>query len=182
MTHLLEDVSRIGRSLCVLIVVLAAAASVASAQQPTFRDPLADKLAGDWVMAGTIAGQQITHDVHAEWVLNHQYVLLHEISREKDKAGRPQYEAMVYVGWYEPMKQYSAVWLDVWGGAAAQSIGYAPPGGKSMPFLFKGPDDTFHTTFTYDEASDSWSWQMDNDKDGKLSPFARVKLVRAAAH
>jgi hypothetical protein len=162
-----------------VFMILLALCSAAFAQQPTFHDPLADKLTGNWVLTGTIGGKQTTHDVHAEWALNHQYVQLHEISREKDKENQPQYEAMVYIGWYAVTKQYCAVWLDVWGGAAVQSIGYATPSGDSMPFLFKGPEDTFHNTFTYDGATDTWTWQMDNDKDGKLSPFARVKLARA---
>jgi hypothetical protein len=180
--HLMTGVSGICRSrktICVFVLLLAGFCGAAFAQQPTFHDPLADKLTGDWVLTGTIGGKQTTHDIHAEWVLKHQFVLLHEISREKDNHNQPQYEALIYVGWDEVTKQYCVIWIDVWGGASVQTIGYAKPSGKSMPFLFKGPDDVFHTTFTYDDASDIWTWQMDSEKDGKFSPFARVNLTRA---
>jgi hypothetical protein len=85
---------------------------------------------------------------------------------------------MIYVGWYEPMKQYVIVWLDVWGGASPESVGYAQPGGNSMPFLFKGAGDVTHTTFTYNDANDTWTWQIDTETGGKYKPFARVTLTR----
>lgn len=162
----------------VVIALVILLTGLAPAQQPTFRDPLADKLTGDWVLSGTIAGKQTTHDIHAAWVLNHQFVLIHEVSREKNEKGEPQYEAMVYVGFDEKSKQYAIFWIDIWGGASPQSIGYAKPEPNRMPFLFKGADDTFHTTFIYDDKSDTWEWQMDSEKDGKFTPFARVKLKR----
>src|SRR5579872_4632366 len=43
---------------------------LAFGQQPTFHDPLLDHLAGNWVLQGTIAGKETTHDVEAAWVLN----------------------------------------------------------------------------------------------------------------
>jgi len=64
-------------------------------QQPTFHDQLLDHLPGNWVLQGTIAGKDTTHDVTAEWVLGHQYVRIHEVSREKNSQGLPAHEAMV---------------------------------------------------------------------------------------
>ena len=29
-----------------------------------------------------------------------------------------------------------------------------------------------------DRGSDTWQWMMDNEENGKLQPFARVKLTR----
>jgi len=37
---------------------------------------------------------------------------------------------------------------------------------------------SFHTTFVYDRATDSWQWHMDNDSVGVCRPFARVTLTR----
>lgn len=161
-----------------LPLALALVPLAAPAQQTTFHDPLADALTGRWVLTGTIRGRETTHDVDGEWVLNHQYVRLHEVSREKDDQGRPQYEAMVFVGRDEATKGYVAVWLDVWGGATPQTIGRAKPAGNSMAFEFVGKDDVFRTTFTYDEKARTWEWRMDADRNGKLEPFARLKLTR----
>ena len=40
------------------------------AAQRMQRDSLLDRLAGNWVLRGTIAGQQVVHDVSARWVLD----------------------------------------------------------------------------------------------------------------
>jgi len=40
------------------------------------------------------------------WVLNHQYVQLHEVSREKNTGGSPQYEAVVLIGLDAAKNQY----------------------------------------------------------------------------
>ena len=48
-----------------------------------------------------------------------------------------------------------------------------------MEFLFKYNDTTqFHTTFLYDENTDAWQWFMDEDNNGKLQSFARLKMTK----
>ncbi len=147
--------------------------------QPTFRDELIDRFQGKWVLQGTIAGKQTTHDVTNEWVLNHQYLRIHEVSREKKASGEPEYEAMVFVGWDQPTGRYLAIWLDVWGGFSKATVGYAPKQGDDIKFLFNDGKSDFHTTFIYDRKADTWEWRMDAEDNGTLKPFARVKLTRA---
>jgi len=43
-------------------------------------DSLLDRLVGRWVLRGTIARQQTTHDVTFEWMLGRRYVQMHEVS------------------------------------------------------------------------------------------------------
>jgi hypothetical protein len=149
--------------------------------QPTLQDELLDHHQGAWVLQGTIAGKQTTHDVTANWVLNHQYLSIHETSREKSAKGEPAYEAIVFVGWDAAASRYFAIWHDVWGGFGSASVGYAPHSGDEIRFLFKNSNgkDDFHTTFSYNRSADTWDWRMDNDDNGALKPFARVKLTRA---
>jgi len=166
------------KRILITAILLVVSLQSAGAQQPTFLDPLVDKMTGDWIMTGTISGKQVTHDVHAEWVLNHQYVRIHEVSRERNDKGQPAYEAEVYVAWNQQAKQYTCVWLDVYGGATTESLGYAKPDGDTIAFVIKG-DDIFHTTFIYDATTNSWEWRMDSEKkDGTLKPFARLKLTK----
>lgn len=154
----------------------------ASAQQPPpLRDVLLDHLVGKWVLQGTIGGQETTHDVEAEWVLGHQYVRLHEVSREQDAKGVPAYEAIVFIGWDQPSGQYACLWLDSTGGGgiAAQAIGHGKRNGDEVEFVFKPSDGTsFHTRFAFTKGSDTWQWFMDGEEGGKLQPFARVVLKR----
>ena len=59
------------------------------------------------------------------------------------------------------------------------SLGRGSVAGDSIPFLFHYSATTsFHTTFVYDRAKDSWQWHMDNDSSGVRRPFARVTLTR----
>ena len=160
---------------------LLASAIVTAGPQPTLSDDLLDRLVGTCVLEGTIAGKPTTHDVAAEWVLNHQFVRLHEVSREKNEKGQPSYEAMVFVGRDESTKELVAIWLDIWGGASDATIGRGVRAGDRIPFLFKDTKSRFHNVFDYARATDTWTWTMDNEgKDGALVPFARLKLTRKA--
>jgi hypothetical protein len=153
----------------------------ASAQQATFQDSLLDHFIGSWVLHGTIQGKETTHDIVAQWVLGHQYFHFHEVSIEKDSSGNPMYEATVFIGWNQPSGQYACFWLDGTSGNGLSNpvMGYAKRNKDKIEFLFKFNETTlFHTTFLYDRGSDSWQWIMDNEENGKLQPFARVKLTR----
>jgi len=162
-----------------LLHFILCSATVAFAQQPPVNSPLLDHLAGKWLLQGTIAGQNITHDVNAEWVLDHHYLAIQEVSREKNAKGEPQYQATIYIAWNEPTKEYACVWLDVYGGLATESIGVASPNENDLLFVFKNEKSevTFKNDFVYDPKSKTWEWRMDNIANGVAKPFARVKLT-----
>ncbi len=143
---------------------------------------LLDHLAGKWILQGTIAGKPTTHDVQAAWVLHHEYLQLHEISREKSASGSPAYEAIVYIGWDAKARQYTCLWLDSTSGEALSTevIGRANPSGDSIPFIFAASaSDQIQTTFRYDKVADTWQWLIDNVVNGQTQHFADVKLSRA---
>jgi len=158
-----------------------AAGAVFLLSAPSFaadKDPLLDHMTGNWVLTGTIAGQPTTHDVTAEWILQNTYVRLDEVSREKDKAGNPRYEAEVLLGYDPAKKRYVCFWYDTTGVAAPDSGGTAKRQGDTLPFVFESPDSDFRTTMAYDAKADSWSWHMNMKEGAKLLPFARVTLTR----
>jgi hypothetical protein len=149
---------------------------------PSAPAALLDHLAGTWVLQGTIRDKPTTHDVQAAWVLNREYLQLHEISREKKTDGSAVYEAIIYIGWDTKAQQFTCLWLDTTSGDGLSSgvIARATQAGNSIPFLFVlSPTDQIRTTFTYDKAADNWRWTIDNLVDGKSQPFADVKLHRA---
>jgi hypothetical protein len=153
----------------------------AVADEPPLADPLLDRMVGTWVLRGTIAGAETTHDVVVEWVLNHQYVRLHETSREKAPGGRAAYEAIVFLGVDKASDRYACLWLDSTGGGglSAQAIAHAKRGGDEIALEFRGADGSvFHTTFAYDRAAGVWRWLMDGEEAGALKPFARVRLTK----
>lgn len=164
------------------LLLTAGVATVSFAQQTTLQDSLLDQMAGKWVLEGAIAGQKTTHDVDAQWVLAHEYLQIHEVSREKDSTGAPAYEAIVYIGADQPPGEFACLWLDVTGGGGlnGQAIGHGKRNGNQIAFLFKGGDGSlFHTTFIHDAGNDTWQWVMDGEENGELHPFARVTLRRS---
>ena len=153
----------------------------ASAEEPTRKDPLLDRLAGSWILQGTIAGHETTHDIESEWVLNYEYLRLHETSREKNVQGQPAYEAIVFIEWDESSNEYRCLWLDSTGGGGLSApIAQGKRGNNEIAFLFrdKDKDSGVHTRFVYSKGGDTWSWIIDNESGGKLTSFARVKLTR----
>ena len=167
-----------GAAIAALVLLVSSVACAQTAESP---QTLLGRLTGTWVMEGTIAGKQITHDVEAAWVLDQNYVRLHEVSREKDATGKPEYEAIVLLEWEPDSGEYACLWLDSTGGGglSANVIGHAKPSGNEIPFLFKGGDGSrIHNTFAYNEADDTWQWLIDNEREGQLLPFARVTLRR----
>jgi len=168
-------------SLAIPVVLLLASFSV-SAQQPAQKDPLLDRLTGAWILQGTIAGHETTHDIESEWVLGHEYLRLHETSREKNAQGQPAYEAIVFIEWDASSNEYKCLWLDSTGGGGLSApIAQGKRGNDEIKFLFRDKDDKdsgVRTTFAYTKGADTWSWLIDNEQGGKLTPFARVKLTR----
>lgn len=107
--------------------------------------------------------------------------MIHEISREKNAKGDPQYQATIYIAWNEPTKDYACVWLDLYGGLNAVSIGVASPQENELPFVFKDErgDVSFKNDFVYDAKSNTWEWRIDNVANRVAKTFGRVKLTRS---
>jgi hypothetical protein len=171
---------------CRSLVALAFSAlvgSVARAQDPatTAAMALMDKMTGQWVMTGTVSNKATTDDVDVDWVLNRQYIRIHEVSRDNGGGGIG-YEAWVYLVWDAKKGEYAVLWLDNTAATnfAPEGIGHAKPDGDRIPIVIKDADGAaIHTTFAFDLVTDSWTWAIDNvDKAGKTSPFARLMLTR----
>lgn len=158
-------------------VLLPIGGPCAAQEAPTV---LLDHLAGDWVLKGTLGGKQSTHDIHADWILNHEYLRLHEVSREKKANGDPAYEAIVLISWEPKTQEYTCLWLDnTAGGGLSVPVARAKREEHAIPFVWVfSPIHSLHTTFTYDNRSDTWNWTIDDVTDGKPDRFANVTLTR----
>lgn len=164
-----------------IAIVLGTLAAPAGLQASAATSTLFERLVGRWVLQGTIDGRQTTHDVDADLVLNKGYVRLHEVSREKDDKGAPQYEALVFISVDAKSGEYACLWLDTTSSSGLSNGGIArgKPEGNTIPFLFTlANGEVFHNTFIYTPDSDSWRWELDGETNGKREPFARVTLTR----
>ncbi len=122
----------------VLVVALVAILPSAAPAQLATQGTVLDHFAGDWVMTGTIAGDEVVHDVDADWVLAGHYLRFHDFSREREESGERAYEATVYIGWDAQTERFVCLWLDVTGGEGLSIgvLGYAAPVGDTIPFVF----------------------------------------------
>ncbi len=140
-----------------------------------FHDDLLDKLAGDWKLTRKISGRSVENRVKTEWVLNHQFLLVHM----KDGSVPPGYEAMVFIGYDNAGDRYVAHWIDVFGGRFSETLGYGKRSGNSIKFVFEYPDGPFNNTFTWYPKVKSWVFLMEQkDKAGMWKTFAEDTLRR----
>ena len=164
------------------VVAALRAPSLVAAPDPADH-ALLERLAGSWILRGTLRGKATTHDVSGTWILGGLYLELHERSRETDSGGKPQYEAVVLLGVDEAAGEFQCLWLDSTGGGGLTpaAFGRARRSDDSIPFLFRDADGTvsFSNRFSWDPNAEAWTWQLDNvRKDGTYAPFGRVRLTR----
>ena len=145
-------------------------------------EALMDRMVGEWVMTGTIAGERVTHDVSARWILGRRYVRLHELARERDENGNPAYEAWIDVAWDPENAEYVVMWLDntETTNFAEEGVGHGKPDGDRIPFVWHLADGSgIRNTFAYDRGDDAWSWTIENvGESGGSAPFASLLLER----
>jgi hypothetical protein len=137
-----------------------------------FQDNVLDNLQGKWALKGAIAGHPGDAELEATWVLNHQFLKLHE-KGTTPIPGRPLYEAEVYVGYDNASERYVAHWIDIYGGRFSETIGYGVRTGNSIKFTFEYPDGPFRNTFTWIPESKSWRFLLEQKNDaGKWGVFS----------
>lgn len=168
-----------------IALFLVAVSAIAFPQEPspaldganhTFHDELLDKLAGRWRLSGTVTHKTAEHSIDAQWVLNHQFLEVHE----KDLATPPAYEAIVMIGYDNASERYVAHWIDVFGGRFSETLGYGTRSGDQLELVFEYPDGPFHTTFRWISDKKQWQWQMrTRNGAGKWVDFANMTLTPA---
>src|ERR1041385_1837462 len=84
----------LGCSILITLYARTADCFYVSGQEPldgpnrVLRDDLLDELIGNWKLTGKVGNRIVENTVKAEWVLNHQFVLVHM----KDVSNPPTYE------------------------------------------------------------------------------------------
>ena len=163
------------------LVLLCSSASAQEVETPE-HEVLLDRMVGEWVMTGPIAGEQVTHDVNAGWILGRRYVRLHELAREQDENGDPAYEAWIDIAWDPENAEYVVMWLDntETTNFEEEGVGHGTPDGDRIPFVWRLADGSgIRNTFAYDRADDTWTWTIENvGGSGQSAPFASLLLRR----
>lgn len=174
-----EMLPRIQRICAVGLLVLLAVPALSQKPSEQEATKLLDHLAGHWVMTGTLGGKPATHDLEAEWVLNREYLRLHETGREKMANGSP-YEAIIFLAWDNKAGEYRCLWLDdTEGGGLSVPIAPGKKAGESIALVFRlGGKEAIHTSFSYEGKNDSWRLTIDDVTGAKPQRFGDMRLVR----
>jgi hypothetical protein len=166
----------------VLIMVLVTLASPPRlrAQSPAeWHDDLVDHMAGTWKLQGQVMGHDAHHEVEAEWVLNHQFLRIHERTDAAAPGSEKRYEAIWFLGYDPVSERYVLHLLDAFGGRFSETLGYGARDGNAIRFVFEYPDGPFHTVFQWSPEKDTWRWLMtQEDGDGKWATFGDFQLTR----
>jgi hypothetical protein len=168
--------------LLLLLALLTGLAPVRSgAQAPAeWRDDLVDHMIGTWKLEGKVLGRDAHHEVRVEWVLNHQFVRIHEKTEADAPSSEKRYEAIWFLGYDPVSERYVLHLLDVFGGRFSETLGYGTRDGNAIRFVFEYPDGPFRTTFQWSPEKDTWQWLMtQKDKDGKWTNFSDLTLTRS---
>lgn len=148
------------------------------AQEPnkSFEDEVLNNLAGDWKLSRKMHGRNSLSTVHAEWVLNHQFLFVHM----KEQSNPSQYEARVYIGYDDASKTYVVHWIDMFGGRVSETLGHGTREGNSIKLEFNYPDGLFHNTLTWHPETKTWTTLLEQkDQKGNWSIFAEEVLSRS---
>jgi hypothetical protein len=152
------------------------------AQAPAnWQDDLVNHLEGSWKLEGKVMGNNAHHDVHADWVLNRQFLRIQEKTTANAPATERRYDSIWYLG-YDPISErYVLHLMDTFGARFSETLGYGTRDGNQIRFVFEYPDGPFHNTYRWNAEEKSWQWLMEQkDKDGKWVPFANLTLTRSA--
>jgi hypothetical protein len=142
------------------------------------QDDLLDNLEGQWKLKGDIVGHPGDADLEAAWVLNHQFLRIHEKGLSVIP-GRRLYEAEVYVGYDNASERYVIHWLDIYGGRFSETLGYGTRAGSTIKFVFEYPDGPFHNTFTWNPQDKTWRFLLEQkNATGKWGVFADRTATR----
>jgi hypothetical protein len=164
------------RAIVWLLVVAAPLYAQESARSKGLNDPLLDKLIGDWNVERKFGnGRTAKNRVHAEWVLQHQFVELHY----RDVAEPPKYEAIVLIGYDNIGKHYLCHWTDNFGGDYSTD-GFAARDEASnvMEFKFEFHDGQLTNRFEFDPQSGRWTSTIRQIEKGEWKLFCQDTFAR----
>lgn len=163
----------------VLAMTVACQAAPVDGESAIFHDTLLEHMVGHWKLEGTLLGKHAVHTIDAAWILNHQFLQIHEVGALEPKSGKPGYEALPTIGYDNMSERYVAHWLDVFGGRFSETLGYGRRDGNAIHFVFEYPQGPFHTDFIWDPAHAQWRWHMtQKNESGKWTPFADMVMSR----
>jgi hypothetical protein len=154
-----------------LMLIPGLAAQVGPANpQPVFHDDLLEQMVGAWNLTGSVRGQPVHETVFAEWILNHQFLVIH-----RKQLDGPN-EAFLYIGYDNVSDRYVVHRLDNMGGRGSEFLGYGIRTGDKIQFVYEYPTRPYRQTFSFDAKERSWQFLLETKEGKTWAPFATETL------
>lgn len=167
-------------SLTLVLIMSAIFATSSLAQTATDWRDLADHMTGNWNLTGQVMGREAHHSVHAEWILDRQFLRIDEKTVPDAPKFERRYDAVWILGYDSVSERYVLHLFDGFGARYSETLGYGRRNGNQIEFVFEYPDGPFHTTFRWSSDSNKWKWLMEQKrKDGNWATFANLDLISA---
>ncbi len=172
---------------CLFITTLVTITSFAQNAEDTtdhrFHDDLLDHLVGKWDVNGIVHGMQFQHlSLEATWIMNHQYLQIHEKGTDTVPFIKMPWEAMFLIGYNHNSRRYVFYELSVRGvDEPYEGFSYASRSGNELKVSSKISSDEFIIQyFIWQPSSNSWHLESRIKKDGKEGePYLDLKAISA---
>ncbi len=156
-------------------------ASVAFPQSPPiFQDDLLDHLVGKWDATGTVHDRPSRQTFEVDWVLNHQFLRIHEKSVENIAGRNVPFEAMLFIGYDKTSKRYVLHSMSVFGGGRPGELAYGQRSGNEIKFDEEFAGRRGHGRFIWQPESKTWHYVTGvENANGELQTAVDLKLTPA---
>ena len=156
--------------LTAFISLSALAQSAGDTTDGRFHDDLLNHLVGNWSVSGMGHGEPFKNlTLKAEWILNHQYLQIHEKGTDTIPWLKLPWEAVFLIGYNPANKRYVVYELTIRGvDTPYEGFSYASRSGNELKIASKtSPDEFINQRFIWDPVSGSWRIESRLQKMGK---------------
>jgi hypothetical protein len=168
------------RGLATTSLLLVASIAVAQQPIPSLSDDLLDRLVGRWEMTGTVHGRPSKQTFEAAWVLNHQFLRIHEKSVENVAGTTVPFEAFLFIGYDKSSKRYVLHSMNVFGAGRAGELVYGDRTGNELTFTESQDGKHGRARFIWQPETATWHYLGGVDgTDGQWTATVDLKSTPA---
>ena len=177
------------KKFCLLITAFISISTFAQTREDTtdgrFHDDLLDHLVGKWTFSGIVHGASFQNlKLEAQWILNHQYLQVHEKGIDTIPWLKMPWEAMFLIGYNHNDKRYVFYELTVRGVEVPyEGFSYATRNGNKFKISSRvSSDEIINQYFVWIPASASWHFENRLEKAGKEGePYLNLNVVPSSS-
>ncbi len=166
-----------------LISIASFAQSTEDSADGKFHDDLLNHFVGTWNVSGVVHGMQFQNlKLEATWIMNHQYLQIHEKGTDTVPFIKMPWEAMFIIGYNNNSRHYVFYEFSVRGiDEPWEGFSYASRTGNELKVSSViSPEENIIQRFTWQPSSKSWHLETRLEKAGKEEePYLDLKAIPA---